>query len=327
MDKKAPSGNPSASRANPLPGCPMAAAFAAVSSRWKLTLLYWLAHGECHFAGLRRRAAPITAKVLAEQLRGSRGRRAGRADRHRPRPGPGRLPADSLRDHRAARGRERSGLGRGPPGAHAGAACARGRDVLRPRGGVESGGSRPARRDLARRGRGACSIFATRREPARPSRSPGRSAWCSASPCRSPAPGPARRAPRGRGTPSGSRPRTTTELGAEQPQARESHLEAHVGHRQRAGPEQRLGPLHPAAEQVAVRGLPEGRLERPREVRLRHVGRAPAGAGSPSGPAYARSIRSAHPAAGGATAGWRGAEPVMSRACRRPVGSGCCKRG
>ena len=69
MDKKAPSGNPSAARANPLPGCPMAAAFAAVGGKWKLTLLYWLAHGECHFAGLRRRAAPITAKVLAQQLR------------------------------------------------------------------------------------------------------------------------------------------------------------------------------------------------------------------------------------------------------------------
>jgi DNA-binding HxlR family transcriptional regulator len=66
MDKKARSGNP---RANPLPGCPMAAAFAAVGGKWKLTLVYWLAHGESHFAGLRRRAAPITPKVLAEQLR------------------------------------------------------------------------------------------------------------------------------------------------------------------------------------------------------------------------------------------------------------------
>ena len=69
MDKKAPSGNPSPSRPNPLPGCPMAAAFAVVGGKWKLTLLYWLAHGESHFAGLRRRAAPITPKVLAEQLR------------------------------------------------------------------------------------------------------------------------------------------------------------------------------------------------------------------------------------------------------------------
>lgn len=69
MDKKAPSGNPSGSRPNPLPGCPMAAAFAAVGGKWKLTILYWLAHGETHFAGLRRRVAPISAKVLAEQLR------------------------------------------------------------------------------------------------------------------------------------------------------------------------------------------------------------------------------------------------------------------
>lgn len=69
MGKKAHSGNPSASRPNPVPGCPMAAAFAAVGGKWKLTLLYWLAHGETHFAGLRHRAAPISAKVLAEQLR------------------------------------------------------------------------------------------------------------------------------------------------------------------------------------------------------------------------------------------------------------------
>lgn len=67
MNKKAPAGNPS--RPNPLPGCPMAAAFTAFGGKWKLTLIYWLAHGESHFAGLRRRAAPITPKVLAEQLR------------------------------------------------------------------------------------------------------------------------------------------------------------------------------------------------------------------------------------------------------------------
>jgi len=67
VDKKAPAGNPS--RPNPLPGCPMAAAFAAIGGKWKLTILYWLAHGESHFAGLRRRCTPITPKVLAEQLR------------------------------------------------------------------------------------------------------------------------------------------------------------------------------------------------------------------------------------------------------------------
>lgn len=67
MSKKAPEGNHS--RTNPLPGCPMAAAFAAIGGKWKLTLLYWLAHGESHFAGLRRRCASISPKVLAEQLR------------------------------------------------------------------------------------------------------------------------------------------------------------------------------------------------------------------------------------------------------------------
>lgn len=55
MGKKAPSGNSpalppertrAAARANPLPDCPMAAAFAAVGGKWKLTLVYWLAHGE-----------------------------------------------------------------------------------------------------------------------------------------------------------------------------------------------------------------------------------------------------------------------------------------
>ncbi|UJW30097.1 helix-turn-helix transcriptional regulator [Saccharothrix sp. AJ9571] len=69
MNKKAPAGNPAQPRPNPLPGCPMAAAFAAIGGKWKLTLVYWLAHGESHFAGLRRRGTPITPKVLAEQLR------------------------------------------------------------------------------------------------------------------------------------------------------------------------------------------------------------------------------------------------------------------
>ena len=67
MDKKAPAGNHA--RPNPLEGCPLAAAFAAIGGKWKLTILYWLAHGELHFAGLQRRAAPISPKVLAEQLR------------------------------------------------------------------------------------------------------------------------------------------------------------------------------------------------------------------------------------------------------------------
>lgn len=64
MNKKAPAGNRAA-----LEGCPLAAAFAAVGGKWKLTILYWLAHGELHFAGLQRRAVSISSKVLAEQLR------------------------------------------------------------------------------------------------------------------------------------------------------------------------------------------------------------------------------------------------------------------
>jgi DNA-binding HxlR family transcriptional regulator len=67
MDKNAPAGN--RARPDPLEGCPLAAAFAAIGGKWKLTILYWLAHGEMHFAGLQRRATPISHKVLAEQLR------------------------------------------------------------------------------------------------------------------------------------------------------------------------------------------------------------------------------------------------------------------
>ena len=67
MNKKVPAGNHA--RPDPLEGCPLAAAFAAIGGKWKLTILYWLAHGELHFAGLQRRVAPISRKVLAEQLR------------------------------------------------------------------------------------------------------------------------------------------------------------------------------------------------------------------------------------------------------------------
>lgn len=70
MHKNAPAGkHPRAARPNPLADCPLTAAFAAIGGKWKLTLIYWLAHGELHFAGLRRRVAPISPKVLTEQLR------------------------------------------------------------------------------------------------------------------------------------------------------------------------------------------------------------------------------------------------------------------
>jgi DNA-binding HxlR family transcriptional regulator len=56
-------------RRNPLADCPLTAAFAAVGGKWKLTILYWLSHEEHHFSGLLRRVAPISHKVLTEQLR------------------------------------------------------------------------------------------------------------------------------------------------------------------------------------------------------------------------------------------------------------------
>ncbi|RJS21753.1 transcriptional regulator [Corallococcus sp. H22C18031201] len=68
--KNAPEGAyPRAARRNPLEECPLTATLAAVGGKWKLTLIYWLAHEEHHFSGLLRRAAPISHKVLTEQLR------------------------------------------------------------------------------------------------------------------------------------------------------------------------------------------------------------------------------------------------------------------
>ncbi|HWU71610.1 MAG TPA: helix-turn-helix domain-containing protein [Pseudoxanthomonas sp.] len=70
MFKNAPAGKYlRPARANPLPGCPLAAAFAAFGGKWKLTLLYWIGREESHFSSLHRRAAPISPKVLTEQLR------------------------------------------------------------------------------------------------------------------------------------------------------------------------------------------------------------------------------------------------------------------
>lgn len=56
-------------RRNPLGECPLTAAFAAVGGKWKLTIIYWLAREEHHFSGLQRRVAPISHKVLTDQLR------------------------------------------------------------------------------------------------------------------------------------------------------------------------------------------------------------------------------------------------------------------
>ena len=56
-------------RRNPLADCPLTATFAAVGGKWKLTIIYWLSREEHHFSGLLRRVAPISHKVLTEQLR------------------------------------------------------------------------------------------------------------------------------------------------------------------------------------------------------------------------------------------------------------------
>ncbi|MGD9560891.1 MAG: winged helix-turn-helix transcriptional regulator [Pyrinomonadaceae bacterium] len=69
--KKEPSGNSSTrpARANPVTGCPLTAAFAAIGGKWKLILIYWLAESPKHFAALRRLVPDISQKVLTQQLR------------------------------------------------------------------------------------------------------------------------------------------------------------------------------------------------------------------------------------------------------------------
>lgn len=57
------------SRTNPVSGCPLTAALAAVGGKWKLIIIYWLAEEPVHFAALRRRMAGISQKVLTQQLR------------------------------------------------------------------------------------------------------------------------------------------------------------------------------------------------------------------------------------------------------------------
>jgi len=69
-DKKAPAGNSTRrSRTNPVSGCPLTAALAALGGKWKLIILYWLAEEPAHFAALRRKMPAISQKVLTQQLR------------------------------------------------------------------------------------------------------------------------------------------------------------------------------------------------------------------------------------------------------------------
>jgi DNA-binding HxlR family transcriptional regulator len=56
-------------RRNPVSECPITAAMAAMGSKWKLIIVYWLAQEPRHFAGLRQLMPSISQKVLTEQLR------------------------------------------------------------------------------------------------------------------------------------------------------------------------------------------------------------------------------------------------------------------
>lgn len=68
--QKAPAGNDAPRpRANPVAGCPLTAAVAAIGGKWKLIVIYWLAESPKHFAALRRAMPGISQKVLAQQLR------------------------------------------------------------------------------------------------------------------------------------------------------------------------------------------------------------------------------------------------------------------
>ena len=67
--QKAPSGNDRRRRANPVGGCPLTAALAAIGGKWKLIIVYWLAESPKHFAALRHAIPGISQKVLTQQLR------------------------------------------------------------------------------------------------------------------------------------------------------------------------------------------------------------------------------------------------------------------
>src|SRR5919109_1784901 len=69
-NKKAPEGNHARlGRPNPVGGCPLTAALAALGGKWKLIIIYWLAESPPHFAALRKLMPSISQKVLTEQLR------------------------------------------------------------------------------------------------------------------------------------------------------------------------------------------------------------------------------------------------------------------
>jgi DNA-binding HxlR family transcriptional regulator len=68
--KKALSGNYThPARTNPVGGCPLTAALAAIGGKWKLIIVYGLAESPKHFAALRKVMPGISQKVLTQQLR------------------------------------------------------------------------------------------------------------------------------------------------------------------------------------------------------------------------------------------------------------------
>ena len=70
VSKKALSGNVERRvRPNPVEGCPLTAALAAIGGKWKLIIVYWLAESPKHFAALRKAMPRISQKVLTQQLR------------------------------------------------------------------------------------------------------------------------------------------------------------------------------------------------------------------------------------------------------------------
>lgn len=68
--KKAPESNYQRNvRPNPVNGCPLTAALAAIGGKWKLIIVYCLAESPKHFAALRHAMPGISQKVLTQQLR------------------------------------------------------------------------------------------------------------------------------------------------------------------------------------------------------------------------------------------------------------------
>ena len=65
----ATSGNQRRTRPNPVTGCPLTAAFAAIGGKWKMIIIFWLAESPKHFAALRKLMPSISQKVLTQQLR------------------------------------------------------------------------------------------------------------------------------------------------------------------------------------------------------------------------------------------------------------------